>query len=51
MSYSKTARWPRPNHLRVASRKLKELVRHPFTLIVLIWVLLWLVFYLVTTFI
>lgn len=51
MTFSKTERWPTPNRLRFASRKLKEWVHHPFTLIVSVWVFLWLAFYLVMAFI
>ena len=51
MAYSKTDLWQTPNSLQTLSRKIKEVINHPFTFIVLVWVFLWLVFYLVTDFI
>ena len=55
MAHSKTDLWQTPNSIQAwgqaLSRKLKEVIHHPFTCIVLVWVFLWLVFYLVTDFI
>ena len=51
MQYSKTDLWQTPKSTQSLSRKVKRLMNHPFTFIVLVWAFLWLVFYLVTDFI
>lgn len=48
MEYSNPDAWQSPKNARTIHRKLREVISHPLTFIVLVWLFLFLVFYLVS---